>query len=103
MIQEVMEVNKIIYIAFMVVYNFFISTIAVDLGITTTLDTTDIITDIPTDVGILTSIGDSLESFINLLTFNITDGFPNVLVILFVYIPNVILLLVLIALIFNRN
>jgi len=92
--------GKTMAIIYIVIYDFIILTIATALG----LSTSDIVsTDLPTNVGIsLSFLQGTVQTFGDLMTFNV-EGLPVMLTIIFVYAPNLVLLLILIKLIFNRD
>ena len=92
--------KRAIFFGGMVIYNFLITLIANDLSIS---NSGTVIPDTTTTVGFnLGFLEDIMVTFGDMLTFNL-EGIPAPLIILFIYIPNLILLIVIISFIFNRD
>lgn len=85
--------KKIFVITVIVIYNYIISLIGLG-NFNGVIDSSS--------VEIKLSLKDTIDMFINLLTFQV-DGLPAIVSVLLVYIPNMVLLLVLIFVIFGRG
>ena len=90
--------KKAFFIGIISLYNFLITLIATDISITTSGG--DLGT-IPQDVSIFGSIVDAIQLFGGLLVFSV-EGIPAFMIIIFVYLVNLVLFLVLLAFIFDR-
>jgi len=93
-------VNKTNTMIGVIIYDFIVSLFASSLGFAVSGEP---ITDIPENVGFsLGFLWDTLTAFANLLTFNVA-GLPAVFTIIFIYFPNLLLLIILLKFIFNRD
>lgn len=93
--------KKIIAIIGIMVYDMVLSLLATGLGFSTS---GNIVQDIPTEGSVnIWDVFDTMEFFWNLLFFQVTADIPEVLKVLFFYLPNVFLWAILIFVIFNRG
>lgn len=92
--------KKTIYIATMILYNYIMTLLAIDTGMTTSGSA---LADTPDGIEYtLTFLSDVFKSFGDLLTFNV-EGLPASFIVIFIYIPNLVLLIVLIGYVLNRD
>jgi hypothetical protein len=92
--------KRAFFIGGMLLYNFMISLVANDLSISTTGTT---LVDTPSSIGTtLSSFIDILRMFGDMLTFSIS-GIPAIFIIIFFYLPNIVLMIIILTLIFNRD
>ena len=91
--------NKSMWIIRILLYDFIFSLLANSMGLTVVGDT---IQDTPTQVNIVTGLFDTMQLFINMLIFNV-EGLNDIITIIFIWFPNLTLLLIIISFIFNRD
>lgn len=90
--------KRSLYIGLTLLYNYFVTLICYDLAISTS---GNVLVDIPQELGLLSAL-DTFTVFGELLAFNIT-GIPASIIFIFIYIPNIILLVLILSWILNRE
>ena len=93
--------SRIFTIVTIMLYDFVFLSLGNSLGITVSGGEMPNIPN-PEDVDILSGIRDLFILFKNLITFNV-EGISDIAIFIFVYIPNIILFLVLLFVLFKRN
>jgi hypothetical protein len=92
--------KKILGMAGIMLYNLIITLIANDLSLGASGTA---IPDTSLEVGFnLSFLEDLMGTFADMLTFNVT-GLPDIFILIFVYLVNMVLLLLIVAFIFNRD
>lgn len=90
--------KKVLTIAIMLLWDYIIATTALEMGYTTIYSGLNSVT----DNNISLTFGASIRMFYNMLLFNV-DGIPNVMILLFIYLPNIVLFIVFLMLVFDRG